>query len=527
MAKIKEMYLWIIFAVLVVAAALYFRFYYQPQLSISVDMPAQAASIYPYEQGMIPIVISNTGSATFNNMTFGLYVNGNTTKIYKASIPAGKQATVYYNYTPTVSGTYVISMVADPSNLYNIANRQSARGSTQVTVLQTQAADPASSFNSTGLLGENVYNMTPGGFEVGTYLLNNFTARQFELTNSSQANGFIYPALDVFAPYINQIAVAHAFYNGTYLASVWIQGYLSVQAMREAALGKGLNYTEAGNTTVISFGNYTTLCSWYSGGWIKNLVVVGANQVCTNYVGVNNANAKVPSAVYQQLKEKNYSILNYSGYYGNQSFAGDISIYNDSFVYESLMKGGNYSNICYGSILNVSGNNYCNTYQLGSGNFILIQNQRLFGDYNLSVWTLSNSVSIGENTQSNLALANAYNITGSKIYFVSAYVNKCSLLGFLCTNTTFAYNSLNLSLTNEFNYSVSLSGIKCYSAGSANVTQLDTTIPSGGTALVSTPCYANGNVLSGVPLGLGLYLVLNYSTPHGTVTTDGAAYILK
>ena len=105
MAKIKERYLWAAFIVLIIAVSLYLRYYYQTPLSINVSMASFSSAVYPYQTIPIPISILNTGSSTINNISFGLYINGNITRTYRAYLPVGKRATIPYNFTPTSSGS--------------------------------------------------------------------------------------------------------------------------------------------------------------------------------------------------------------------------------------------------------------------------------------------------------------------------------------------------------------------------------------------------------------------------------------
>ena len=59
MAEIKEKYLWGAFIFLVIIGSLYLRYYYQPQISISVKI-LPTKSVYPYQIVPIPISITNT-----------------------------------------------------------------------------------------------------------------------------------------------------------------------------------------------------------------------------------------------------------------------------------------------------------------------------------------------------------------------------------------------------------------------------------------------------------------------------------
>ena len=197
--------------------------------------------------------------------------------------------------------------------------------------------------------------MSPRGYAATLYF-DNFT-KYFYITSSSQVNSLLYPALSIFSSYINRIAVSHAYYSNYSLASIWISGYISPSSIDAAAAGKGINVTKYKNVSVMNFGNGTTLCSWYSGGWTKTLVsMYGKN--CTAYMA-NTTNEFNYSNLYFDLKNRNMSLLNYSGYAPNLTYAGDISVNSNAIVFESIMKGANFSNTCSGNIFNLSNNSYC------------------------------------------------------------------------------------------------------------------------------------------------------------------------
>ena len=204
---VREAYLWVAFVIIIAIIASYFRFYYKPGISINLSIGHRLKpSMYPYQELSIPIVITNTGNGPFSNLPLGLYINGVDSRVYKASIPAGKEATLYFNYTPTRNGTYNITIIADPGRLYDINDRQNARAGAVIDVLKPENADPYAAVSANGLLGADSFNMSASGYEVSSYLYGNFSADKLELTGSQKVNDLIYPALDVYAPYIEQIA---------------------------------------------------------------------------------------------------------------------------------------------------------------------------------------------------------------------------------------------------------------------------------------------------------------------------------
>lgn len=539
MMQIKERYLWAAFIVVVIALSLFFRYYYQTPLSINVSLGSVSGTKYPLQEVTIPITMSNPGSATINNLSVGLYTNGNTTRVYRVYLPAGKQATVYYNFTPSTSGTYTISVVADPSKLYDIVNRQLAQSSTTLTISPAEKPAPYANFPANAV-GQDMFYMNPRGFIASLYFDNFTVSNYLDLINpvvpgSEQVNNFLYPALDVFTSYqeINQMVVSHAYYSNYSLASIWISGYISPFAFDTAATGKGINFTQYKNTSVINFGNDTTLCSWYSGGWTKILVSLRGEN-CTAYT-TSTTNLLKNNKIYYVLKNRNESLLNYSGYnyYGNLTYAGDISINSNALVLESVIKSANLDNTCYYNVLNISNNSYCQQY-FYQGNVILNQVSRLIGDYNVSVmWIPSNSAS-QQSIAYALNLSDGYSALGNKTTaYVYAYASKCEFLqdNITCGNPVFASNAtelrIGLNITNRYGKSITLNSLGCALEGNFTTSKLNADVPPGGSETVHVPCYNRGKEINAsiTPAGDPLSLKLNYTYNNIANATPGLAEI--
>jgi len=56
-------------------------------------------------------------------MGFEVLVNGNAMKSIGLTIPSGKEACFYFNFTPNTNGTYNVTAIADPAKLYPIIDR--------------------------------------------------------------------------------------------------------------------------------------------------------------------------------------------------------------------------------------------------------------------------------------------------------------------------------------------------------------------------------------------------------------------
>lgn len=527
MPRVKEIYLWIILFALIIAGAIYLRYYYQPSLSVSLSFVNHSSeSFYPYEQISNPIAVENTGSSGISNLSFGLYINNNITRTYRISIPAGKTAIVHFNFTPTSSGNFAIRMVADPNMLYNIQDRGAAQATWNVYVSNAETPKPYALFNSNGLIGEDSYNMSPSGYALSIFLFNNTGANQFGLTPSQQINDLIYPTLDVYYNYIESIQIAHAYYKNHYLVSMWVSGYLGPSAISTVAIGKGLNVTTVGDVTLINFGGNTTMCSWYSGGWLKTLASVNYTScdMILNVPSYKGINVSYES----KFSDRNSKIYNYSGFIGNGTYSGQWSELKGSLMFQSIEKGANFTNVCYGSIEEVDNVSYCNTFLIESGNTVLVKTNALLGSYNLTVWGIGNETMMFNQSALNIKQIEEYNITGPVSSFVSGFANSCYINTYIgCYDATWNYNSLSLALVNGYNSSVAFGGIKCFISGSAPYTYLNQTIAPGGYAATTIPCYDNGTVISGVPLGLNVHLTLTYKALNQTSVANGYASLVR
>lgn len=526
MAKVKEIYLWIILFAAIAIGSVYFRYYYQPQLSLNVSFANSTTSVYPYQQAGMHVVVRNTGASTISNMSLGLYVNGNITRTYRITIPGGENASMSFNLTPAYSGTYNITVIADPSKLYYINNRNSSRASEFVDVMPADTANPGASFTSNGLVSEDIYRMSTSGYGFTLFLANDTGAQEFLLTPFQNLNNLLYPTLDVYYSYVKDIAVGHAYYKNYSMVSVWLKGYLTPNAIATVAVGKGLNVSYNGSLDVIGLGSNTTMCTWYSGGWVKALAVVNSSRSCAAFVDENSSRAsklEVGKFVYGNL-----SIYNYSGYFSNYTYTGQWSIVNKSFLFQSVSTGPNFTNICYGNIEQVDNISYCSTYYLEPQNTILVKTNAILGTYNFTTWALTNNLTVINQTRFDKQLVGRYNITSPSSQFVSGFVNSCYINGKIgCYGSSWNYNSLSLGLINEYNSTVRLESAGCYTEGAQNYTQIGQTLAPGGYTYITIPCYQNGTRISGVPLGLQVYLNLTYQVSNSTLKAIGDAKLVK
>lgn len=529
-----EIYYWIIFLLIVVGAALYLRYYYKPGINISLNFSASPTGLYQYQKAVLNLTVTNKGSAV-KDFDLGIYMNNSLLTAYNITLGSGKQTLIQFNHTFSAPGTFTFSAIGDPADLYNVVNRQSARSNAQITILPIATPNPASLLPANAI---TVYSSqtTAFGYGVATYLNSNYNVKQLELSNISSLNLFLYPILNQTSSYIANLSSAGGDYAHSEVYSLWISGEISPLIFGVAAQGKGLNYTNANingkNVTVVKVDNYTSLCSWYSGGWVRALAFQGigsCSSILTNQTGAS-LNLSVGKHVHNF---GNSSILgNFTSNSGVYHRFGSLSLVgNLSLLYSVLWKNGPGSTICDGVVSYIGNVSYCSTYMSKTsgaiGNLSLIRTTAFVGGYNESAFSLANSSKISTLVGLNIGVLNSFNITGKSLNFTSGLSNSCSLgPGFRCSNVTYGNSRISFNVMNKMNSSVELNSIGCYYGGAIPSNVLKINLPVNRSTTVNASCTNNGYPISGVALNLNLKLLLNYSIGGKAYNATGSAYIV-
>lgn len=541
----KEIYFWIAAVAVIAVAALYIKYFYQSPISMSLSMNGSAARspIYPYQNSALPILIKNTGGSAIRNMSIGISINGNLTSLYKVTIPSGKQTLIPYNYSPTASGTFNITSVADPSKLYPITDRSKTASGAVLLVKAPDAAAPYGLLPAANLTSLQSINLQRGGYIVNAYLNSSYRTGLFAIIGNWAINNFLGPILNLTSYYTYNLTIANSRYvNGDRAYAIWIRGYASPSIVATAANASGLHFSNMratfGNMTMVNILNGTTLCSWYSGGWLKMLAYVGS-RTCYQALNASSVNAVtkgVRSNFYNKVLLKNASLIgNYSWAMGAATYVATLSMLgsgsNSSFVYAQISNNTQFGNICNGIITDIGNMHYCSTYVFpqsgGIGAISLIRTTAYSGTYNMTVISLANTSRAIAQAQTNINIINSFNMSSRTSTFKSGLVNTCSFNAtFPCANVTFGNGILTIRLTNNASRTVTLNKMACYSQGAANQTKIGMQLAAGASANLTMPCYAYGTQMSGIYLNLNLNLLLNYSAAGTTNTIAGRAYIL-
>ncbi len=533
-------YLIAIFFVAVVIVALYIRFTYQPPINLVVNISARRGEVFPFELVSLPIEVSNIGSSNINGMGFSVLVNGNLSREYSLTIPSGKEALFYFNFTPQESGTYNITAIADPAKLYPLVNRKTAEATVLLNVAQPEALMSYAPISPKGLVFAEEANLTSYGSLLALYFAKNYSIPQLNYADLNLPYTLFSSLIALTYNYISRIGIAYGNYtNGSSVYSVWIQGSINENAVKSALEAVNASYSEelvnGLNITYAKLGKNETFCSWYANGWLKNLVYQNmyGNASCLSLIGRNYSNPIPNETSFEKISSfspANASDLGeFKEFYfpTNSSFAAKIMSFSNAVIFPVINKNIG-SDICFGIISNLTNRSYCSTYIFPISNKIgkwgLIRTSTYIYPYNLTLFSFVNQTYILQAVPTNIKLISGFGINGTSFSFVNGFANTCNLQGFGCTNLKFVNGNIYFTLKNLGNESVKINSINCF-VERGKVTASNVTILPNGAANFTATCYQNDTQISGVPLGLKVNLAVNYSINNESKTSFGNAII--
>ncbi|MGC8662297.1 MAG: CARDB domain-containing protein [Candidatus Micrarchaeia archaeon] len=526
--------------IMTIVAAIYFRFTYQPQINIAVNISTPTGEIFPFSFVSLPIQINNIGNSNVKNMGLEVLVNGNVSTEYSLTVPSGKSTTIYFNFTPQESGSYNITAIADSANLYSIINRKTARSSAQIEIAQPNALNAYAPINSNGLVFAEGTNLTTYGSLLAIYFAKNYTMQQLNYADLNLPYTLFTSLISTTYRYISRIGTAYGNYtNGSTIYSMWIQGSINENAVESALQAVNASYQEKQiggiNVTFSQLGKNLTLCSWYSGGWIKNIVYENGqdNASCISFIGKNYSNPLPSETSFKDIASfspENTIFLGELDSYNFQEglpFAAKILAYNNAIIIPAISKNIG-SNICYGIISNVTNKSYCSTFMFPVSNKIgkwgLVRTSTYINQYNISLFSYLNQTYVISAVPANINLTEQFDINGTSIKFINGFSNMCSLQNFNCNKLKFSNGEIHFVLENPMNKTVKINSLNCFIEKGIATKENITLAPYGSTNVTAT-CYMNGTAIGEEPLGLHVGLLLNYSINNQSETSFGNAII--
>lgn len=530
-----EIYYWIAGIVIILAVALYVRYYYSQQLDIGLSFSGSVQkTAYVYQKENVSLYVVNNGSDV-NNFDLGILVNGNLSKIYNVTLASGKETEIQFSYTFDSPGKYNFTAVGDPARLYSLANRNRAISNVQINVSAPEKANPAQLLPGNG---NGVYssNMSSLGYAVASYLYSNYSIGQAGLSDIGPVNWFLGGILNITGRYIANISYAGSDYNGARAYSLWFSGFVNPSVVEAAA--RALNLSIENKTvgvipvSMVSLNSNSTLCAWYGEGWTKTLSYEG-NLTCLAVLQDGPVGAFLNNTVEQMVPAVNGSveIANFSYKTGLTQRFGRLTFVTGALFYSVIWKNITQNQICYGIVNNINGRSYCSVYMLDNNgapsNTVLIRTTEYAGEYNATIFSLVNETEAANQAGVNIALLREFNLSGRSLNFSSGISNSCSFTaGFSCSNATYGNGMISFYIRNEMNYSVMVNAVGCYSGTAGPMSGLNITVDPGKTLALNASCYSSGKIITGVALNLNLGLVLNYSANGIRKSESGKAYIV-
>ncbi len=536
----REVFIWIGMFLVVLAVALYIRFYSEGQISVVTAFAHNSSSyqnVYPYQRLVLDAYINNTGSGMISDIGVEELINGNVINVYGVTVPPDKTATIPINYTPTQGGRYNISIIVDPAKRYNIGDRNNAAASLELTINNPQKPQAYSLLPPGSAVSHGNVNLNTVGFLYYSYLSAGYNITQFNITGMPGLNDFLTPLIDVVGGYVENMSVAHAKYaNGNVVYSIWLRGYVLPDIMAVGAQGRNLttqNSTVGGSqVTLVHLKDNESLCSWYSNGWIKTVTAQG-NTACLGYIQ-NNYSEFAP----QTIPKVNVPALSIGVIIANDSFVEGNSlstgytvlIGNQSLVYSGVATNSAESGSCYGIIDTANGISYCSSYIFSTNQIVgptsLIRTTAAIGGLNATALAVVNTSKALQQVPLSIDILKVSNLSGQSVQFVNGVKPSCGITGFGCQNASYNNGTLSFRLLNANITSVRLGSIGCVLNGVPKYTLLNKTLPGLGIVNITTQCYNEGQLAQSLPYGYVFGLRMNYTNGNTIHNATGTVYVL-
>ena len=493
-------------------------------------------SVYPYQSITFPLNISNYGSTAFEDLGLGIFINGNLTEAYNVTLPEHNSTIINFTEEFKSSGEFNVTFVTDPGKLLNIQNRSRTLTSRTVTVLAAGKPDPAENLPANQLSEKDFY-MSGIGYLSVSYFKNTYGINSLELSALPSIDAFYEAMFNLTYNYTHSIYSAEATYKNATAYSIWMQGSLvgnftAIWAKGLESANKNISVTSGSingeKASIISLGANTTICSWYSDGWIKNFAYYGAKN-CINVLDMNGSSITQGNSIPNMANSSAFA--NYSSYSYLGTGSGRIAYYSNSIIYEAINPNivSNYT--CFGSISTVDNISYCSTVLIPKSGVIgsdsVVRTSSIIGQKNLSVFALINTSYVVDQIPKNIGMLQGFNISGKSEAFISGINSTCNLNASLsCYSPTLALGNMTLRLYNRLNESVHINTMYCNENGPVKYSDINANVLSLSYYNITVPCYDNGALIQGIPLGLTVHIGANYTVSGVKYTASGSAHLV-
>jgi hypothetical protein len=523
----KEIALYIIIAVVIIAALVFVLgrgALSGGSYNLSVKI-VQLGGVpqYPYQASHFLINITNNGQNKITNLPVGFYLNGVPLNSVNVTIPAGKNVSLLKNYTYQYAGNYSFQVVADPAQLANIADRQQAKETVSLQIVQPETADVYSSIPNGNITDTQSFTMSGSGAFTTSKIDQRYNISLFNKLFSPQQQvlSSIFQNLGGYIAYSNGAYVKYA--NNSSAYSGWLQGTVDPAEIELVISSFGAKSSQHGNLTYSAISNTTSVCTWYANGWTKILAYYNNSLGATclgfssksynsseNQLLVNALKSNGNLTYYQsRFLYTNITPLGSVLEYSNGNISG-TNIFNNSlgFIFSTTIKKlatplsttllNNPHNTCFGLIYNNGSVHVCSVYiglRNGSTSSLygLINSSEITSNYIINVYSIVNQSSLIAAHDNAARLMGALGINETSAIWTSGFNSGCSIYNssLQCKFLSFNYtdNNASINVTNMFASSVRINNVNCEAAAGFPAAQINQTIAANKTLPIRFTCY--------------------------------------
>lgn len=521
----KNILIYGIIATVVVAGVAYLvSSYIISNYSVVVGLsPSTTNTIYPYQTTYFTITVNNTGTAPIYNLILGFYLGGSSLQTYKVSVPASKSVSIAANYTFPSNGAYNFQVIADPSHVLSIQNRQSAQSSLSINVSAAQKPDVYMSLPNTNVQSTQSFSLSGLGAYSAAAIADTYNVSIFSRMFGPGANTIPKIFENVLGYLVGVNGVYIKYQNGSVGYAAWLQGTVTpryIGAIISVMRAPQSNYTIAGkNINLARIDNRTSVCVYYENGWTKILSYYNGTNggTCLNFAGM--AYTSNQTTMFASLLKTNATLTHYqSGFlYTNSSYLGSTltrasgSLGVSSFtknrygIFMGYVRRSGPINIssanltCPGVLFSYNGVSICSTTpapKITVQNITLINTTEVTSNYTFSFYSLVNRTQLVAAYQNAIQLLNALSINQTSARWNLQYKNTCYFtnqsLGCTLLNFSYGNNTASLRITNKLGSPVRINNIACFIPGLQRNMSVGQVLSGGANATIATRCLSIG-----------------------------------
>ncbi|MCL4389046.1 MAG: hypothetical protein M1528_03260 [Candidatus Marsarchaeota archaeon] len=516
-------------------------------------------TMYPYQESGFRIYVNNTGGSEISGLPLLLYLNGNPFESYKMTLPGRVGTYITANYIYPSNGTYQFRAIADPGDVFQIANRQAAQSSITINVSNPQQANPYTSIPNANITETQTTYLLNGGITLTQELAQGY--------NITLINNMVGPSGKIMAKVfedlastINDASISQARYSHNASAySIWLQGTLNPSQISIIAGSFSVPQQTASINGVTGayakISNSTSMCFYYSGGWTKIVSYYNgsAPSTCKSISNATYNNTISPTisnvinstprirGIFNNFTYINASYMGQSLSYSPGGNVGIAKMFSNIYGYYMAYVQRNNPEVnisariptCYGLIYNSSNTSICSSYVSPTGSsgtdLGLINETIITNNYTASLYSFINQSNLEIANENGLALLESLKLSNSSMKWSPAFKNTCSLpnstTALSCSVLSFDHTSsaASLAITNNMPSQAKLNSISCVFQGMTGEQILNSTLKPGETVNITTTCY---NLPVPIVAASTTYtLAINYTVNGNTRIDNGTLNI--